>query len=289
MKPVGYFSYWRSRFKSGEVKKDVVDAILYLLGGYLAFVLGMAVFQRHLMYYPSDSWAYSPAESHAEAVSYQTADHLVLRSWYAPPKNGNPVFVLFHGNAGNISDRAFKQKYFAEHGYGFLLAEYRGYGGNPGKPSEAGFYNDGRAAISWLMHEKKINENRIVIFGESIGCGVASQMAVEFKGAKALVLEAPFTSAIDEAGDVYPWLGPFKYLTLDRYDNISKAAHFEMPVLIINGTDDKVIPPKHGKTLYNAVASKIKQHELLKGGGHNNLAEFGLLLQIENFISGIYK
>ena len=239
------------------------------------------------MYFPAASWKFNPADRNIDVVTYQTADNLALTSWYFPPKDNKPVFIMFHGNAGNVSWYYSVPEYFASRGYGFLLAEYRGYGHNSGSPSEEGFYNDGRAAMEWLIKEKKIPEDRIIVYGHSIGTGTACEMAVEYKGIKALVLEAPFTSMVAEAGDVYPWLGPFKYLTFDKFDNLSKVSDFSKPVIILQGSRDQVIPVKHGKALFDAVGSPVKKYVLLDGGGHNNLADFGLFPDIENFVRGL--
>ncbi len=264
-----------------------VKIFISLTAIYLMLIAVMVVFQRSLMYYPTQQWTVDPARHNLQVVKYPTSDGLTLTSWYAPPKEGKPVFVLFHGNAENISSWISVPDYFTRRGYGFLLAEYRGFGGNPGSISEQGFYNDGRAAMTWLMKDQKIPENMIIVYGHSIGSGTACEMAAEYKGIKALVLEAPFTSAVNEAGDVYPWIGPFKYLLLDKFDNISKAPHFKMPVIVLQGSHDKVIPFKHGKALFDAVASPVKKYVPLEGGGHDNLADFGLFPDIENFIGGL--
>jgi fermentation-respiration switch protein FrsA (DUF1100 family) len=281
-----YKKHWKNWLKSGNVCRDLWDTVIYFAKAYLMLVAFIIVFQRSVMYHPAAAWRVTPDSIGAQVVTYVTTDNIKLTSWYIPPKDNKPVFVMFHGNGGNISYRSFNQSYFTSKGYGFLLAEYRGYGGNPGSISEQGFYNDGRAAMAWLMQDRKIPENRIIIYGQSVGSGTACEMALEYKGIKALVLEAPFTSAENEADDVYPWLRPFTYLTLDKFDNIAKAKYFSMPVIVLQGAQDKVIPPTHGKALFDAVASPVKKYVRLEGG-HNDLAYHGLLPQIEYFISGL--
>jgi alpha-beta hydrolase superfamily lysophospholipase len=271
------------------MKKLFINLALSLVVVYLALVTLMVVFQRHLMYYPTQHWTADPAQHNMQVVKYTTADGLTLTSWYAPPQGDKPVFILFHGNALNISSWHWVPDYFTRRGYGFLMAEYRGYGGNPGSISEQGFYNDGRAAMTWLMKDRKIPENKIIVYGMSIGSGTASQMAYEYKGIKALVLEAPFTSAVNEAGDVYPWIGPAKYLLFDKFDNISKAPSFRMPVIVLQGSADEVIPPTHGKALFDAVGSPVKEYDMLEGGHHNDLRDFGVFPKIETFISALHS
>jgi fermentation-respiration switch protein FrsA (DUF1100 family) len=280
-----YIDHWKEWVKAGKAVSGIRDTVIYSAKWYLIAVAGMMIFQRHLMYFPSVTWRTSPQEVHAEAVTYKTVDGLTLTSWYVPPKGDKPVFVLFHGNAGNIADRAFKLRYFADRGYGFLLAEYRGYGNNPGQPSEEGLYNDGRAAMTWLTMVQKIDLHQIIVYGESIGTGTASEIAVEYKGIKALVLEAPFMSMTAETHDAYPWLGPLNYLTLDRYDSLSKAGYFQAPVIVLQGSRDEVIPVRHGKALYEAAASPVKKYVLIEGGKHMDLAAHGLLQQIQNFVT----
>ena len=265
----------------------MIKILLSLVLVYLMLVSIMVIFQRSLMYHPTREWTADPAQHGIEVVTYPTDDGLTLTSWYVPPKGDKPVFVLFHGNAENISSWISVPDYFAKLGYGFLLAEYRGYGNNPGKPSEQGFYKDGRAAMTWLMKDRKIPENNIIIYGMSLGSGTASQMASEYKNVKALVLEAPFTSMINEAGDVYPWVGPFRHLLFDKFDNISKVPSFRMPVIVLHGSADEVISPAHGKTVFEALTSPVKQYVLLPGGHHNDLRDFGLFQKIETFISNL--
>ena len=266
-----------------------VKLLIALVKVYLFLVLGILFFQRHVMYVPSQGWALAPEAAGAKAVQYNTPDGLTLTSWYAPPAEGKPVIVMFHGNAGNISHRAFKLAHFAQEGYGVLLAEYRGYGGNAGSPSEQGFYTDGRAAVNWLMHEKGVAEKDIVLYGESIGTGTASQMALEYRNARALILEAPFASMEAEGRAVYPWLGPFIYMTLDKYDNIAKAPYINMPVLVVQGDADEVIPYTQGKALFEAMGSKDKEYKLLAGGRHMNLVDFGFLEIADAFVQQTSK
>ncbi len=268
-----------------KAKKIITDILVVAVVGYFLAIVAMVAMQRQLMYHLTWRIEQSPAVYHLEVVHYKTADGLDLMAWYVPPKAHMPVIVLFHGNAGTIANRAPTAAYFSKQGYGFLLVEYRGYGGNPGSPSENGFYSDGRAAMRWLMQKQHIKEQDIIIYGQSIGTGPASQMAVEYKSARALVLEAPFSNMPDEACATYPWICPFKSFTLDKYDNIVKAPYFDMPTLIVDGTDDDVIPHSQGADLAAAVGAPFKKYVLIKGAGHNDLRRFGLLPLISKFLA----
>jgi|AntRauTorcE11897_2_1112592.scaffolds.fasta_scaffold01249_7 hypothetical protein len=273
---------WES---TGNLKKDILAAILYILKAYVLAAAVIILLQRFFLYQPMDDWATTPDQYGAQTVSYRTADGIGLTSWFCPPKqnSNNPVLVMFHGNAGNISHRAYKQNFFCKQGFGFLLAEYRGYGGNEGSPSETGLYSDARAALKWLGSQQGIETSEIILYGESVGSGVATQMALENQEIKALILEAPFTSVPDAMGDVLPWLKPFGFMVLDKYHNLSKAPYLEMPVFILHGNQDSVIPHHHGQSLYEKISAP-KDIKIFDGGGHNNLVDYGLLPEIQTFI-----
>ncbi len=280
------------RVTKEKIKKIILNVLFCAVVGYVLAVAAMVAMQRQLMYHFTGHLSARAAAYHLEAVHYKTADGLDLLAWYAPPKDHMPVIVMFHGNAGTIIYRAPMAEDFAQKGYGFLLVEYRGYGGNPGFPSENGFYSDGRAAINWLITQQHVKEKDIVIYGQSIGTGTASQMALEYKNARALILEAPFTDMPDEACYTYPWICPFKSFTLDKYDNIAKAPYFGMPTLIVDGTDDEIIPHAQGKKLAAAVGVALnekvfKKYILINGAGHNNLVRFGLFSIVARFLASL--
>ena len=147
---------------------------------------------------------------------------------------------------------------------GVLLAEYRGFGGNSGSPSEQGFYDDARAAIAFLR-QQGVEPGRMVFYGESLGSGVAVQMATEF-ACGALVLEAPYSSVADVAQGRY-WMFPVKALVRDRYDSTAKIARVRCPIFIMHGTADRVIPIRYGERLY-ALAPAPKEMKVYPGLGH---------------------
>src|SRR5262250_2244954 len=177
-------------------------------GFYLAALLALFVFQRSLLYVPNTgapSLAEAGLEGAMESVQIKTTDGLQLLAWYrAPSSNPGLMLVYFHGNAGHIGDRGDRVRPYLDAGFGVLLVEYRGYGGNPGRPSEAGLYADARAAIAFLR-EAGVGNDRIVLYGESLGTGVAVQMASEGVGS-ALVLESPPSSIPAVAQSRYPIL-----------------------------------------------------------------------------------
>ncbi len=253
--------------------------VLILAAGIYVLVVGLVfVGQRRLMYHPGGV-AGAPADAglpDAGVVRVSTADGFDLQSWYLAPRSGHPVLLYFHGNAGTIADRAFKARLFARQGIGVMLAEYRGYGGNSGAPTEAGLYADARANLAWLANQGH-EPGDIILYGESLGTAVAVQAALEQAQAgtpvRALVLEAPFTTMSDAAGVHYPWL-PTGLLTRDRYASSAKIGAVQCPVLVVHGSADRVVPQDQGKRLF-ALAAEPKTAAWLSGAGHADVYDFG--------------
>lgn len=248
---------------------------------YAAATVALYLLQRRLVFAPSARPG-EPADAGVPEmvrVRYPTGDGLTLEAWYEPAER-RPTIVYFHGNAGNLGDRAFKARAFIDRGYGFLLAGYRGYGGNPGRPSEAGFYRDGRAALDFLA-ARGVAPDRTVIYGESLGTGVATEMA-QGRRLAALVLEAPFTSLVDVAAHHY-WWTPVRWLLRDRFDSLGRIAAIEAPLLIVHGGRDSTVPLKFGERLF-AAAREPKELRILPEADHADLYEHGAEQAIEDFL-----
>ncbi len=250
---------------------------------YGALVGALSVFQRHLMYFP-DTDKPSPADfgvPEMVEVTLKTKDGLDLLAWYrAPQSDALPVILYFHGNAGHIGFRAAKVRPYIDAGFGVLLVSYRGYAGNPGKPTEEGLYQDGRAAVAFVAGEG-IAARRTVFYGESLGSGVAVQLATE--GAPgAVVLEAPFTSAADIAASHYPFV-PVRYLLWDRFASMDKIAGVKAPLFFLHGERDRIVPIGHGRKLFDA-ASEPKSAAYFAEAGHNDLYMYGAAEAVIGFI-----
>jgi hypothetical protein len=228
---------------------------------YAAAVGGLYAAQDRFIY-PAPQTRHAPAPGFA-AQTLTTGDGLALQAHWRAPDAGRPTIVFFHGNGGSLALAAQETQGFAAQGYGVLLVEYRGYGGNPGSPSEDGFYRDGRAAMAFLSREG-IASARTVIVGHSLGSGTASQMAQEFAPA-ALILLAPFTSLPDVAAGAMPFV-PARWLVSARFENVAKVPGLKLPVLIAHGTADSVVPFALGERL--AKAAPRATFRAVPGSGH---------------------
>ncbi len=233
---------------------------------YAAAVIGMAVFQRRFLYFPDQRFTH-PDEaglSGVEELRLATDDGQTLVAWHLPPRGGHPVILYFHGNAGALADRATRFRIFAESGYGFLAISYRGYGGSTGWPTQAGLMRDGEAAYR-EARARGYGSNRIVLMGESLGTGVATALAGAHDAA-ALVLDSPFSSAVDVAAVHYKMF-PVRWLMLDQFRSDLAMRDVHIPVLIVHGDADPVIPIDLARRLFECT-SEPKTFIRVAGGGH---------------------
>lgn len=228
-----------------------------------ATLLALAwAFQASLIY-PAPRQAVPVPAGFAE-VQLRTADGLSLRAFEHRARGGRATIVHFHGNGGSLAGALVETQGLAEAGYGLLLVNYRGYGTNAGRPSEAGFYADGCAAFTHLAR-RGVMPGETIVMGNSIGSGTATQMALEF-APRALILVSPFTSLTDIAAETL-WFLPVRRLLRDRFDSREKIGRLSMPVLIQHGTADTLIPPAHAEALAEAAPDATLQ--LFDGAGHD--------------------
>jgi fermentation-respiration switch protein FrsA (DUF1100 family) len=243
--------------------------------------------QRRLIYFPSPGPVPSAAAVLANGidVEFETADGIALNAWYFPGRTRAPAVLVCNGNAGDRSLRAALAVALNRMGMSVLLFDYRGYGGNPGRPSEEGLAADAKAAQAWLATQPDVDPKRIVYFGESLGAAVAVGLAVQQPPA-ALVLRSPFTSLADVGAVHYPWL-PVRRLLLDRYPSIERIASVHAPLLVIAGDRDDIVPLSLSRRLYDA-AAEPKRFVLVSGAGHNDpdlLDGRQMLDEIKGFLS----
>ena len=249
---------------------------------YAALVGGLYLFQRQLLYLPDRTRPelLGLEKLGVREVTHTTEDGLSLLSWYLPARPRRPVIAYFHGNGGHIGYRAERLLRFAREGFGVLMPEYRGYGGNPGTPTEAGFYADGRATLAFLDREG-VAANRLVLYGESLGSGVAVALAVQHEIA-ALILEAPPTSVAEIAQCHFPYV-PASRMVVDRFDSLSRIGKVKAPILVLHGERDRVVPVRYGRALFDA-APEPKENWFAPAAGHENLARYGSLDVVVGFI-----
>lgn len=242
----------------------LIIASIYLLPFFL-----LCIFQRSFLYVPSHTYV-SLHDAHANRffrqISLHTEDGLDLVAWYAPATSKPFTIVFFHGNGDSLSTAHEVADPYLTAGYGFLVAEYRGYSGLRGKPTEAGLYADARAEIKGVMAQGVKSQN-IILFGHSLGTGVAIQMAEEFH-VGGLMLLAPYLSIPKIAKADFP-IYPVEYVVLDRFENDRKIGKIHVPLLIANGKNDQVIPPAQGKLLFD-LANEPKQFYSFPDCGHND-------------------
>jgi fermentation-respiration switch protein FrsA (DUF1100 family) len=261
--------------------------VLYLVLGSALAVYGVLVgslyvFQRHLLYLPGGRRPVlgELAALGVSEVRVTTADGLSLISWFLPPPDGRPVIAYFHGNGGHIGYRAERLRWFARHGYGVLMLEYRGYGGNPGTPTEIGFHTDAAAALDFLAG-CGVASNRVVLYGESLGSGVAVPLAAQREVA-GLILEAPFTSVAEVAQYHYSFM-PAAAMVWDRFDSLSWIGKVRAPILVLHGERDRVIPIRFGRALFDA-APEPKEFWVAREAGHETLMQFGAFEAVLSFL-----
>lgn len=260
----------------------MIQTLLWILGVYLAVCLLGYVFHRHFMYFP-DPVRIAPADvglSGVEEVEIATGDGHTLIGWYAPAMPGRPTLLYWTGNAGSVALRAPRIATFQADGYGVLMMNYRGSGGSTGRPSERDNVADGIAAYDRLA-ARGVESDSIVLYGESIGTGVAVQVAAQ-RPARAVVLEAPLTSTVDVGRSTW-WFLPLRLILVDQYRTIDHIRRITVPVLIVHGENDPVVPAAHGKRIHEA-ANEPKKLVLFPGGGHSNLYDHGLWPVVREFI-----
>lgn len=249
--------------------KSVSTLLLLVLAIYLAIHLYVYVNQRNLMYFPTTDRV-SPEQVgllNVEEVVLGSRDGTQLISWFGRARPGQPTILFFHGNGGAVSHRAHRFSQFMQDGYGIFMLGYPGYGGNAGEPSELSFGNASLMAYQYLL-SAGVQADDIVIYGESIGSGVAVPLAANVE-AKGLILEAPFSSALDAARHHYPFF-LVGLLLKDSYESVDHIAAIGMPLLVIHGSDDRIIPIELGRKLYER-ARQPKTFVELEGAGHNDL------------------
>ena len=254
---------------------------------YVVIAAAVFVFQRSLIYRP-DRAHKSPAEAGLSGVGEQiltSPDGARLISWWAKAQPGKPTILYFHGNAGHLAERSERFKRFQADGFGMLMLAYRSFSGSTGSPSETANVADAELAYDFLA-STGLGPHDIVLFGESLGTGVATQVALA-RPALGLILDSPFTSLADAAQWHYPWL-PVRALISERYDIAGRIGAVHIPLLILHGEADTVVPVAMGRAVY-AAANEPKTILTFPGAQHIYHAHLGSLDRVREFIDGLRR
>ena len=265
---------------------------------YLIILVMLAFFQRRLIYQPTQADSIDPEPAglrtgQCERVSVETTDGLQLHGWYLHAAatgttgsgaridraDGVPVVIYFPGNAGHRGYRAIELDVIARLGADVYLFDYRGYGDNPGSPSEEKLAEDARSVWQMVTGKRGVKPAQVFLLGESLGGGVATRLAADVCAAGTppggLILRSTFSSLVDVAAHHYWWL-PVRVLLIDRFPSTDRIATVTCPILVIHGTSDTIVPFASGKRLFEAAPEQSQQSIAktfvpLRGAGHNDI------------------
>jgi hypothetical protein len=256
-------------------------AAVVLVGGYVTLVFAACAFQRDLQYFPDPvERAPDPAGPPIQVIRLTTSDGQRLVTWWLPPAAGKPVLLFFGGNGDSLYGERGRFDEAGRVGAGLLAVAYEGYSGSTGKPTEDGLHRDAEAAYAWLA--ARYPAGQIVIEGYSLGTSVAVRLAATHHPARALILEAPFTSAVDVGAARMPLL-PVRLFMWDRYESRDWIGQVHMPLLIVHGDADDTVPQPFGRELF-ALANQPKTFVSLAGANHTDLGLHGLFPQVWRFL-----
>jgi uncharacterized protein len=242
---------------------------------WLVFIMLLGLFfrwfERSNIYFPTKEMEYTPSQYRLkfEEVTFITKDRKTINAWYIPASDtvkSVGTLLFCHGNAGNISDRLAKLNMFHDLKLNTLIFDYRGYGKSKGKPSEKGTYRDAMAAYEYLLSRKDVDTTKIILYGESLGCAIAIELAKRKVNAAALICESPFTLIAAVGKEFYPLL-PTKLIVSNKYDSLSKIGQVTIPKLFIHSRNDEIMGFYHSEKLL-AASPEPKELVVIKGS-HN--------------------
>ena len=250
---------------------------------YIVVIIFVYFYQRNLLYHPSENnYQNDTIQFNHQEIFIKVNDEIKLKSWIINKDLKNfKTLVFFHGNAGDLSNRIYKLNELDKLNINILLISWRGFSGNEGYPTEKNLYEDAEAAIKWL-NKKKVSNSQIILYGESLGTGVAVEIASK-NNFNSIILESPFTSIENSAKIYYPYL-PVKFLLKDRYDSISKIKKINSPILIMHGRKDDIVPFFMGKKLFEK-ANSPKDSYFTDIDDHMMEFNSQLLNKIKDFIT----
>jgi fermentation-respiration switch protein FrsA (DUF1100 family) len=266
-------------------KNFLLQIIVAILLIYFLVLVLLFFCQRSLLYHPNENnYFEDKLEVDIEKVQIKTSDNINLLGWFHKKDLIKyKTIIYFHGNAGVLENRIHKLNHFKDMEVNFLIISWRGFSGNDGKPSEEGLYIDGNSSIEWLK-SKGLVEKDIILYGESLGTGVATQIAQNRKFG-GLILETPFTSMIDAVKNFYPYV-PVGLLLKDKYENDKKMKNINIPVLVMHGEIDKIVPYWMGKKIFQ-IANNPKYSYFTKYDDHMMEYDENLKTKLKLFIKNL--
>ena len=268
-----------------KFKKNLLQLILIIFFIYFLVLVFLYFYQRNLLYHPNENnYSGDKISVDIEKVKITTSDNIELLGWYHEKNLKDfKTLIFFHGNAGSLENRIHKLNHFQDMNINFLIIAWRGFSGNNGKPSEQGLYEDGKSAIDWLI-KKGVSEKNLILYGESLGTGVATHLA-QNKSFAGIILETPFTSMIDAAKKFYPYI-PVKFLLKDKFENYKKIKKINIPVLVMHGEADQIVPFEMGKKIYE-IANQPKYSYFTKYDNHMMEYDKDLLTALNKFLDSL--
>ena len=268
-----------------KFRNNLLQIILVIFFIYFLILVFLYFYQRNLLYHPNENnYSEDKISVEIENVKIKTSDNIELLGWYHEKNLKDfKTLIFFHGNAGSLENRIHKLNHFRDMNINFLIIAWRGFSGNKGNPSEQGLYEDGKSAIDWLI-KKGVSEKNLILYGESLGTGVATHLA-QNKNFAGVILETPFTSMIDAAKKFYPYI-PVKMLLKDKFENYKKIKNIDSPILIMHGEADQLVPFSMGKKIYE-IANEPKYSYFTKYDNHMMEYDENLVLALKSFIRSL--
>ena len=268
-----------------KFKNFLLQTIIAISLVYISFLVFLFFFQRSLLYHPSENNYFGDKLNvDIEKVQIKTSDNINLLGWFhRKDLRKFKTIVYFHGNAGNLKNRIYKINHFKDMDVNFLIIAWRGFSGNDGKPSEEGLYKDGNSTILWLKNLGLVDKD-IILYGESLGTGIATEIA-QYKNFAGLILETPFTSMTKAAKAFYPYI-PVNFLLKDKYENDKKIKNINIPILVMHGEADQIVPFWMGKKIYE-IANHPKYFYFTKYDNHMMKYDEKLVLALKSFLKSL--
>ena len=268
-----------------KFRKNSLQLVLIIFFLYCFVLVFLFFYQRNLLYHPNENnYSGDKILVDIKKVKIQTSDNIELLGWYHEKNLKDfKTLIYFHGNAGSLENRIHKLNHFQDMNINFLIIAWRGFSGNKGKPSEQGLYVDGKSAIDWLI-KKGVEEKNLILYGESLGTGVATHLA-QNRTYAGVILETPFTSMIDAAKIFYPFI-PVNLLLKDKFENYKKIRNINSPILIMHGEADQIVPFSMGRKIYE-MANEPKYSYFTKYDNHMMEYDEKLVLALKSFLKDL--